>query len=174
MAYREREVTVCLTDMTMLPEVRIVCDGSSLGNGAETASAAAAALLEHRGEKGLTRKFVVEYLGTFTNQQAEIVAACIGLEALQRPCRAVVMTDSRYVVETMNGNFRRRANHPLWERLDQAAAAHDVTWRWMPGHAGYPEQEACDQAARHTAEQRGRDEAFLNRLLASLPPGSSV
>ncbi len=155
--------------MATLPEVRIVCDGSSLGNGRDTASAAAAALLEHQGQKGLTRKFVVEYLGPATNQQAEIVAACIGLEALRQPCRAAVVTDSRYVVETMNGRFRRRANHALWERLDRAAAAHEVTWQWTQGHAGHPEQEACDQAARHTAEHRGRDDAFLNRLLASLP-----
>jgi ribonuclease HI len=153
----------------MLPEVRIVCDGSSLGNGRETTSAAAAALLEHRGQRGLTRKFVVEYLGAATNQQAEIVAACIGLEALSRPCRATVVTDSRYVVETMNGNFQRRANQALWERLDRAAAPHQVTWQWVQGHAGFPEQEACDQAARHTAEHRGRDEAFLNHLLALLP-----
>ncbi len=158
--------------MTTLPEVRIVCDGSSLGNGRDTASAAAAALLEHRGQKGLTRKFVVEYLGPATNQQAEIVAACIGLEALRQPCRAAVVTDSRYVVETMNGRFRRRANHALWERLDRAAAPHEVIWQWTQGHAGHPEQEACDLAARHTAEHRGRDDAFLNRLLASLPSAS--
>lgn len=160
--------------MATLPEVRIICDGSSLGNGRETASAAAAALLEHRGQQGLTRKFVVEYLGPATNQQAEIVAACIGLEALLRPCRANIVTDSRYVVETMNGRFRRRANHALWDRLDRAVAGHEVTWQWVRGHAGHPEQEACDRAAHHTAKHRGRDEAFLNRLLASLPADASA
>ncbi|MCS7079811.1 MAG: ribonuclease HI [Chloracidobacterium sp.] len=151
-----------------LPQVRLVCDGSSLGNGREEAAAAAAALLTYVGAKGATRKLVVEYLGPATNQQAEIVAACIGLEALTRPCQVEVVTDSRYVVETMTGGFRRKANHAFWERLDRAAAPHHVTWTWTPGHAGHPEQEACDQAARRTAECRGCDEAFLARLLARL------
>ncbi len=153
-----------------LPRVRIVCDGSSLGNGSQAVAAGAAALLSQVDRAGLTpRKLVVEYLGSATNQQAEIMAVCIGLEALNRPCQAEVVTDSRYVVETMSGRFRRHANHDLWARLDQAAAPHQVAWQWTPGHAGHPEQEACDRAARHTAKHRGRDEAFLSRLLASLP-----
>ncbi|MFQ3580785.1 MAG: RNase H family protein [Chloracidobacterium sp.] len=155
--------------MATLPEVYIVCDGSSLGNGREAPAAAAAALLEHAGRNGLTRKLVVEYLGPATNQQAEIVAACLGLESLSRPCHVELVTDSRYVVETMKGKFRRRANHAFWERLDRAAAPHRVTWQWTRGHAGHPAQEICDKAARHTAECRGRDESFLQQLLATLP-----
>lgn len=154
--------------MKRLPEVRIVCDGSSLGNGRETAVAAAAALLTYVGAEGVKRKLVVEYLGSATNQQAEIVAACLGLEALSRPCRVELATDSRYVVETMTGRFRRQANHAFWERLDRAAAPHDVVWVWTRGHAGCPEQEACDKAARRTAERRGPDEAFIARLLVQL------
>src|SRR3989442_11943593 len=77
--------------------VTIYCDGSSLGNGRDAARAAAVALL---GYKGLWRAFGT-YLGKATNQQAEIAAAALGLEALKEPCRVRVHTDSKYVVETM-------------------------------------------------------------------------
>src|SRR5437764_5358210 len=87
--------------------VTIFCDGSSLGNGRDVARAAAVALL---GFKGLWRAFGT-YLGQATNQQAEIAAAALGLEALKEPCRVSVHTDSRYVIETMKGNFRRKTNH---------------------------------------------------------------
>ncbi|MGI8897672.1 MAG: ribonuclease HI, partial [Pyrinomonadaceae bacterium] len=64
-------------------EVTIFCDGSSLGNGRAETRAAAVALL---GFKGVWRS-VGTYLGTATNQQAEIAAAAVGLEALREPCR---------------------------------------------------------------------------------------
>src|SRR5947207_9875608 len=100
--------------------VTIFCDGSSLGNGSEATRAAAVALL---GFKGLWRAFGT-YLGKATNQQAEIAAAALGLEALKEPCRVSLHTDSRYVIETMKGNFRRKANHDWWKRLDEIGRAH--------------------------------------------------
>ncbi|HYO91051.1 MAG TPA: RNase H family protein, partial [Pyrinomonadaceae bacterium] len=74
--------------------VTIYCDGSSLGNGQAATRAACVALLGYR---GLWRAFGT-YLGTATNQQAEIAAATIGLKSLREPCRVRVVTDSRYVV----------------------------------------------------------------------------
>src|SRR5438128_1720126 len=74
--------------------VTIFCDGSSLGNGRDEARAAAVALL---GFRGLWRAFGL-YLGKATNQQAEIAAAALGLEALKEPCRVRLFTDSRYVI----------------------------------------------------------------------------
>jgi len=130
-----------------MKQVAIFCDGSSLGNGQVAARAAAVALL---GYKGYWRA-VGEYLGVATNQQAEIAAAAIGLEALLQPCQVSVFTDSRYVVETMNGRFKRKANLPWWERLDKAAAAHQIHWEWTRGHAGHLLQEAADNAARRIA-----------------------
>ena len=130
-----------------MKQVAIFCDGSSLGNGQVAARAAAVALL---GYKGYWRA-VGEYLGVATNQQAEIVAAAVGLEALLQPCQVSVFTDSRYVVETMNGRFKRKANLPWWERLDKAAAAHKIHWEWTRGHAGHLLQEAADSAARRIA-----------------------
>src|SRR5437764_15395701 len=127
--------------------VTIFCDGSSLGNGRDVARAAAVALL---GFKGRWRAFGT-YLGQATNQQAEIAAAALGLEALKEPCRVKVHTDSRYVIETMKGNFRRKTNHDWWKRLDEAKARHEVEWHWSQGTVGHVIQEAADRAARKIA-----------------------
>ena len=140
-----------------LKQVAIFCDGSSLGNGQAASRAAAVALL---GYKGFWRA-VGEYLGVATNQQAEIAAAAVGLESLTQPCKVNVFTDSRYVVETMSGRFRRKANLPWWERLDRAAAAHQVKWEWTRGHAGHLLQEAADDAARRIAAAGHVEETIL-------------
>lgn len=140
-----------------LKQVSIYCDGSSLGNGQVASRAAGVALL---GYKGLWRA-VGEYLGRATNQQAEIAAAAVGLESLTQPCEVRVFTDSRYVVETMSGRFRRKANLPWWQRLDRAAAAHKVRWEWTRGHAGHLIQEAADDAARRIAAAGKVEESIL-------------
>src|SRR5574338_809599 len=101
-----------------MKKVTIVCDGSSLGNGKGNTRAAAVAVL---GFKGIW-KAVGEYLGNATNQQAEIAAATIGLKELKEPCRVKIMSDSRYVVETMTGNFRKKTNHEWWAKLEKAAS----------------------------------------------------
>ena len=128
-------------------EVTIFCDGSSLGNGQSATRAAAVALL---GYQGIWRA-VGCYLGNATNQQAEVAAAALGLESLLEPCKVHLFTDSRYVVETMEGRFRRKTNHKWWERLDKAASRHAVTWEWTRGHVGHVIQEATDRAARRIA-----------------------
>ncbi|HVF50133.1 MAG TPA: RNase H family protein [Pyrinomonadaceae bacterium] len=143
--------------MAALKEVTIYCDGSSLGNGQEATRAASVALLNWR---DVWRAFGT-YLGTATNQQAEIVAAAIGLEQLHNPCRVHLMSDSRYVVETMKGHFKRKTNHEWWERLDKAARTHKVEWEWIKGHAGHVVQEAVDLAARRIATLGRVEESIL-------------
>ncbi|HET6646950.1 MAG TPA: RNase H family protein [Pyrinomonadaceae bacterium] len=140
-----------------LKEVTIFCDGSSLGNGRAETRAAAVALLGFRGYW----KSVGVYLGNATNQQAEIAAAAVGLEALREPCRVHLFTDSRYVVETMSGKFRRKANHDWWQRLDQAVSKHHVEWEWTRGHDGHLIQEAVDRAARRIATLGRVDQEVL-------------
>jgi len=147
-----------------LKQVEIFCDGSSLGNGQASSRAAGVALL---GYKGIWRA-VGEYLGTATNQQAEIVAAAVGLEALREPCDVKVFTDSRYVVETMSGRFRRKTNLPWWERLDRAASRHKVHWEWTRGHVGHLLQEAADSAARRIAAAGHVDELILRDAVDSV------
>ena len=146
-----------------MKDVTIVCDGSSLGNGRGAPRAAAVAVL---GFKGIW-KAVGEYLGAATNQQAEIAAAAIGLETLKQPCRVHLLSDSRYVVETMNGRFRKKTNHDWWKRLDRASKPHEITWEWTKGHAGHEIQEVADETARTIAaagkvEQELLDEAVLD------------
>jgi ribonuclease HI len=138
-------------------EVSIFCDGSSLGNGQTATRAAAVALL---GYQGVWRAFGA-YLGQATNQQAEVAAAALGLESLREPCRVHLFTDSRYVVETMSGRFRRKTNHEWWARLDHAAMGHDVNWEWTRGHDGHVIQEAADRAARKIAASGRVDEEIL-------------
>lgn len=137
--------------------VAIFCDGSSLGNGQAATRAAGVALLGYRG----IWRGVGEFLGQATNQQAEIAAASLGLEALREPCRVRVVTDSRYVVETMSGRFRRKSNLEWWERLDRAAHPHQISWEWAKGHAGHVIQEAADYAARRIAQVGRVDESIL-------------
>lgn len=145
-----------------MKEVTIVCDGSSLGNGRGEARAAAVAVL---GYKGYWRA-VGEYLGNATNQQAEIAAARVGLESLREPCKVIVMTDSRYVVQTMLGNFRKKTNLEWWNKLESAARKHDITWEWVKGHNGHEIQEIADKMARNTALLGRVDpEAFEDAVL---------
>ncbi|HVF56068.1 MAG TPA: RNase H family protein [Pyrinomonadaceae bacterium] len=150
-------------------EVLIYCDGSSLGNGQAATRAAAVALLGYR---DVWRAFGI-YLGTATNQQAEIAAAAVGLEQLTEPCRVRLLSDSRYVIETMCGRFRRKSNHEWWERLDRAAAGHRIEWEWIKGHAGHAAQEAVDLAARKIAALGRVDEELL-RDAAEAMAGSVV
>ena len=141
-----------------MKQVTIVCDGSSLGNGRGETRAAAVAVL---GFKGIWRA-VGEYLGNATNQQAEIAAATIGLEQLKEPCRVKIMSDSRYVVETMSGNFRKKTNHEWWAKLEKAASKHDITWEWLKGHAGHEVQEVADKTARKIASLGHADAKLLD------------
>jgi ribonuclease HI len=147
-----------------MKNVTLVCDGSSLGNGKGNTRAAAVAILGYRGH---WRGFG-EYLGNATNQQAEIAAAWIGLKNLKEPCRVKLLSDSRYVVETMTGNFKKKTNHEWWEKLDNAASRHQVTWQWIKGHAGHEVHEIVDKMARKIASMGRVDTAIMDEAVAEL------
>ncbi len=96
-----------------------------------------------------------------TNNRMELLAAISALEALDRPSRITVVTDSAYVkggITAWLHSWKRNGwktmakkpvkNEDLWRRLDDAAARHDVTWEWVKGHAGHPENERADALAR--------------------------
>ena len=96
-----------------------------------------------------------------TNNQMELLAAISALEALEKPSKITVVTDSAYVKNGVTGwifgwkrngwrtsNKKPVKNVELWQRLDQAAARHTVTWEWVKGHAGHPENERADELAR--------------------------
>jgi ribonuclease HI len=96
-----------------------------------------------------------------TNNRMELVAAISALEALKRPSRVELHTDSVYVKNGITGwihgwkkNGWRTAdkkpvkNEELWRRLDEARSRHDIDWRWIKGHAGHAENERADELAR--------------------------
>jgi ribonuclease HI len=101
------------------------------------------------------------YAPDTTNNRMEMMAAIVGLEALKRPCRVRLTTDSQYVhkgiTEWINGWIKKGwknskkepvANRDLWERLLAACALHEIEWCWVRGHNGHPENERCDELAR--------------------------
>ena len=104
-----------------------------------------------------------------TNNRMELMAAIQGLEALKRGMAIELYTDSRYVQQGITGwihrwkanGWRTAARKPvknadLWQRLDQAMARHRVTWQWVRGHAGHPQNERADALAREGMEAAAR------------------
>lgn len=96
-----------------------------------------------------------------TNNQMELMAAISALETLERASTITVVTDSSYVkdgVSTWIHGWKRNGwktaakkpvkNVELWQRLDTARSRHNVTWEWVKGHAGHPENERADALAR--------------------------
>lgn len=147
-----------------MKKVTIVCDGSSLGNGRANTRAAAVALL---GFKGIWRA-VGKYLGDATNQQAEIAAATIGLAELKEPCEVTLLSDSRYVIETMGGTWKRKTNHEWWKGLDAAAKSHQIKWQWIKGHDGHEIQEVADEMARKIAGIGNVDQEMLDDAVVGI------
>jgi ribonuclease HI len=95
-----------------------------------------------------------------TNNRMELTAAVRALEALKRPCRVVMNTDSRYVMDGItkwiigwkkkgwvNAAKEPIKNIDLWQALDAAAARHEVEWRWVKGHSGDVDNERADALA---------------------------
>lgn len=158
------KILYILFEIAFMKDVTIVCDGSSLGNGKGNPRAAAVAVL---GFKGVW-KAVGKYLGAATNQQAEIAAATLGLENLKEPCKVRLLSDSRYVVETMSSGWKRKTNHDWWDKLDRAAAKHDIQWQWIKGHAGHEVQEIADKAARTIAAAGKVDSDALDEMVVDL------
>jgi ribonuclease HI len=104
-----------------------------------------------------------------TNNRMEMTAAIRGLRALKRPCRVVLSTDSRYVMDGLTkwlpgwlrNGWRTAARQPvknadLWQELVAAAAPHQIRWEWVKGHAGHPENERADKLASEAAMKAGR------------------
>jgi ribonuclease HI len=96
-----------------------------------------------------------------TNNKMELMAAIVSLEALAGPSKITVLTDSSYVKDGItkwifgwkSRGWKTAAKKPvknedLWKRLEAATTRHDVTWEWVKGHAGHPENERADELAR--------------------------
>lgn len=101
-----------------------------------------------------------------TNNRMELTAAIRGLEALRRPCRVTLTTDSKYVMDGVTQwlpQWKRRGwrtadrkpvkNEDLWRHLDELCARHEVTWRWVRGHSGHAENERVDALANEAIDR---------------------
>ena len=100
-----------------------------------------------------------------TNNRMELMGVIKGLSALKRPCKVMLTTDSKYVCDSINKGWvygwkkkgwiksdkKPALNVDLWEQLLPLLEIHDVTFNWVKGHAGHPENERCDRLA---VEQR--------------------
>jgi ribonuclease HI len=108
-----------------------------------------------------------------TNNRMELMAAIKGLEALKRPCRVTLTTDSRYVMDGLTKwihGWRRNGwktadrkpvkNADLWQALLAASAPHRIEWKWVKGHAGHAENERVDQLACAEAAKFARPRAL--------------
>lgn len=138
--------------------MRLYTDGACLGN---PGPGGWAAILKWNGHE----KELSGGLGHTTNNQMELQAAISGLEALSRPVDVTITTDSKYVMNGITSwlsGWKRNgwmtaakkpvANQELWQALDTACQRHNVSWEWVKGHAGHPENERCDTLARSEAE----------------------
>ena len=148
-----------MTEQTSAP-VQIFTDGACSGN---PGPGGWGAILRWNG----TEKELKGGEPETTNNRMELMAAIQALEALTRGVKAELYTDSTYVqkgiTEWIHG-WKKRGwktaakkpvkNEDLWRRLDSAIARHDVSWHWVKGHAGHPENERADELAR-----MGLDEA---------------
>ena len=144
------------------PSVEIFTDGACLGN---PGPGGWAALLRYK----TVERCLSGGERESTNNRMELMAAIAGLEALKRPSRVRLTTDSQYVkqgIETWLARWHangwrtsdRKAvkNQDLWQRLAQAAAPHRIAWHWTRGHAGHAENERVDQLARVAAERAAK------------------
>ncbi|MCY4624336.1 MAG: ribonuclease HI [Chloroflexi bacterium] len=164
--------------MNDLPRVTIHTDGSAIGNPGPGGYGVVMSSGGHRKElSGGYRRT--------TNNRMEILACIVALEALKQPCRVTLHSDSRYVVDAMakgwarkwqaNGWMRnkteRALNPDLWERLLALAAAHDVDFRWVRGHAGVVENERADRLAVAAAQSSNLPPDEPYETAASRAPG---
>ena len=141
-------------------EVHIWTDGACLGN---PGRGGWAALLRSNARE----RMLSGGEASTTNNRMELMAAIAALEALKRTCRVELSTDSQYLRQGITewlprwqrNGWRTMAKAPvknqdLWQRLAAASAQHEVSWHWVRGHSGHPENERVDRAARAAAEQQ--------------------
>ncbi|MDO4501921.1 MAG: ribonuclease HI [Coriobacteriia bacterium] len=144
--------------------VTIFTDGASRGNPGPGGYGAVLQFVDSTGH--LHQKELSQGYRCTTNNRMELLGVIVALEALKRPCKVTLYSDSQYVVNAFNKNWiagwLKRGwknaqkepvkNSDLWKRLLKAKEPHDVTFNWVKGHAGHPENERCDQLATAAAD----------------------
>lgn len=147
-----------------MPHVYLYSDGSARGN---PGPGGYGTLLRYADAAGVVheRELSCGYAHT-TNNRMELMGVIAGLETLKCPCEVRVVSDSQYVVRAFNDKWvdgwRARGwknaqkkpvkNVDLWQRLLAAMEPHEVSFQWVHGHAGHPENERCDELATAAAD----------------------
>lgn len=145
--------------------VIIYTDGAARGN--PDGPGGYGAILQYTDAAGTLheREFSAGYKKT-TNNRMELMAAIVGLEALIKPCQVDLYSDSKYLTDAFNQHWIESwvkkgwktsskspvKNRELWERLLKAMEPHQVTYHWVKGHDGHPENERCDTLATSAAD----------------------
>lgn len=145
-------------------KVTIYTDGAARGNPGPGGYGAVLQYIDAKGvlhEKELSAGYKMT-----TNNRMELMAAIAGLEALVRPCRVELFSDSKYLTDAFNQHWidgwKKRGwkkadkspvkNVDLWERLLQAMEPHQIQYKWVKGHDGHPQNERCDYLATSAAD----------------------
>ena len=142
-----------------MPDLYAYTDGACSGNPGP--GGWGVLLLARDGETIVKERTLSGGEANTTNNRMELLAAIHALETLARASSLTIVTDSAYVKNGVTGwihgwkrngwktaNKKPVKNVELWQRLDEAQARHDVTWEWVKGHAGHPENERADELAR--------------------------
>lgn len=130
--------------------IKVYTDGACIGNPGPGGWAAIIV-------DGSSRKEIAGREEKTTNNRMELMAAINGLAQTLPGAEVGVETDSQYLVNTMTRNWKRKANHDLWDKLDKLAADRNVRWNWIRGHNGHPENERANMLAnREAAKNRGQ------------------
>ncbi|MBE3639692.1 ribonuclease HI [Mangrovicoccus algicola] len=142
-----------------MPDLFAYTDGACSGNPGP--GGWGAILVAREGDAVLRERELNGGEANTTNNRMELLAAISALEALSRPSALTLVTDSAYVKNGITQwieGWKRKGwktaskapvkNVDLWQRLDAARQRHDVTWTWVKGHAGHPENDRADELAR--------------------------
>ena len=146
-----------------MPDLFAYTDGACSGNPGP--GGWGVLLLAKDGDAVLKERELCDGAALTTNNQMELTAAIEALNALDKPSRITVVTDSSYVKDGITSwihGWKKRGwktankkpvkNEELWRALDYAVGRHQVTWEWVKGHAGHPENERADELARRGME----------------------
>lgn len=159
-------------------KVTIYTDGSARGN--PDGPGGYGTVLQYVDTKGVLHER--EYSGGYkktTNNRMELMAAIVGLEALTKPCDVTLVSDSKYLTDAFNqhwidswvrqgwkrGKKEAVKNVDLWKRLLAAKQKHQVTFVWVKGHAGHPQNERCDILATAAADGADLLDDFVQELV---------
>ncbi|WP_296427787.1 ribonuclease HI [Yoonia sp.] len=142
-----------------MPDLYAYTDGACSGNPGP--GGWGALLVARNGDTVVKERALKGGAADTTNNRMELLAAISALEALERNAKVTIITDSSYVKDGITSwihGWKKRGwktaakkpvkNEDLWRRLDEAVGRHDVTWEWVKGHAGHPENERADELAR--------------------------